>query len=239
MPTGASTPSGAAPEAQASLHRKLAAVMAAVGYVPKNGQGPGYKFASATDVADKVRGELAARNLTMLPAHIERWGDPGETTLSGKQSVVTLKVQWLITDGDSGESVTIESVGTGADSGDKATNKAQTIAMKYAMLLAFAIPTGDDPEADNGDAPVRRAARAPRQQAAAAAPVYPVLTDDELEQVRGYVKDILDAPDEAALKAVGATIGQDEYLTEPMRGFLAAAYTDRRAALRGAVADAA
>ena len=52
-----------------------------------------------------------------------------------------------------------QSIGTGADSGDKAPYKATTGAIKYALLTAFLIPTGDDPENDSGDRVVVEAAK--------------------------------------------------------------------------------
>jgi hypothetical protein len=69
-------------------------------------------------------------------------------TPSGKQALLTLRFTWTLTDGDSGETISFQSVGTGADSGDKAAYKAATGALKYALLTGFLIPTGDDPEAD-------------------------------------------------------------------------------------------
>jgi hypothetical protein len=42
----------------------------------------------------------------------------------------------------------VPSLGAGTDSGDKAPYKAMTGASKYAELLSFLIPTGDDPEKD-------------------------------------------------------------------------------------------
>jgi hypothetical protein len=48
-----------------------------------------------------------------------------------------------------GSETIVQAVGEGKDHGDKATNKAMTIALKYAMTMAFQIPTYvDDQEAD-------------------------------------------------------------------------------------------
>jgi hypothetical protein len=69
-------------------------------------------------------------------------------TPSGKQALLTLRFTWTLTDGESGETISFQSIGTGADSGDKAAYKAATGALKYALLTGFLIPTGDDPEAD-------------------------------------------------------------------------------------------
>jgi hypothetical protein len=64
------------------------------------------------------------------------------------ERLATVKMNVLLIDKDSGETVTITGIGSGQDSGDKAVMKAQTAAIKYAYLLSLAISTGDDPEAD-------------------------------------------------------------------------------------------
>lgn len=131
-----------------SLASKIAKVMQAVGYVEKGGTNAaqGYKFVQASAVADKVRAELVKLNISMTPSQvgIVNMG----LTPSGKQSTITLLYTWTLTDGDTGETLNFQSVGTGADSGDKAAYKAATGALKYALLTGFLIPTGDDPEAD-------------------------------------------------------------------------------------------
>jgi len=53
-----------------------------------------------------------------------------------------------IIDIDSGESVTIQGLGSGKDGGDKGVAKAQTQAIKYAWMHSLTISTGEDPEAD-------------------------------------------------------------------------------------------
>jgi len=133
------------------LHRKLAEVMAAVGYIPKRGVNReyNYTFVSASDVADKVRDELAKRHVTFLPIGVEMV--ESDKTLSGRQLLMTLRYTWQITDGETGESITVQSIGTGTDNLDKSPYKATTGAMKYALLTTFQIPTGDDPEASAGE----------------------------------------------------------------------------------------
>ena len=133
------------------LHAKLAEVMAEAGRIPKNGTAPaqmgGYKFVQVGDAADAIRRELGARNVSMLPTLVEVIGEAEhETRSGGTMTTLRLRTTWTLTDGDSGEQITIQSVGEGADSGDKAAPKAQTNAMKYALLMGFLLSTGDDPE---------------------------------------------------------------------------------------------
>jgi len=130
------------------LAAKIAKVMEAVGYVAKTGtnSAQGYKFVQASAVADKVREQLVKYNVSMTPTAIDVISEG--LTPSGKQALLTLRFTWTLTDGESGETISFQSIGTGADSGDKAAYKAATGALKYALLTGFLIPTGDDPEAD-------------------------------------------------------------------------------------------
>lgn len=130
------------------LAAKLAEIMGEIGRIAKGGtnSAQGYKYVMASQVADAVREKLAAHNVIMLPVGadvVESGRTPSE-----KQSLLTIRFTWRFIDGDSGETLDFQSVGTGADSGDKAAYKATTGAIKYALLTAFLIPTGDDPEND-------------------------------------------------------------------------------------------
>ncbi|MBA3875626.1 MAG: hypothetical protein C0498_01595 [Anaerolinea sp.] len=220
---------------QRTLHSKLAAIMAAVGYVPKNGKGPGYNFAAASDVADRVRDELSKAHVSLLPIAVEEMSERGATTLSGKQALLTLRVTWQFTDGDSGESITIQSVGTGADSTDKAAPKAQTNALKYALLMAFSIPTGDDPEAAPEERPAaRQQARPPAQGPSRRAPApveEPELGFEELEPVTPFVRAIADAADRGALRTVGSAIAAEASLSERQLAYLQVRYVTRQGEL--------
>lgn len=140
-----------------SLHRKLAQVMFEVERIPKNGTAPqamgGFKFVQVGDAADVIRKALAEQGVTMIPASIELVGESEHPTSSGKMmTTMTVRTTWILTDGDTGETATIQSLGSGADMGDKAAPKAQSNAMKYALLMGFLLSTGDDPEmSDSSD----------------------------------------------------------------------------------------
>lgn len=134
-----------------TLHRKLAQVMYEADRIPKNGTAPaamgGFKFVQAGDAADVIRKALAEQKISMIPTSIELIDSAEHLTSSQKaMTTVTVRTTWTLTDGDSGESIVIQSMGAGADTGDKAIPKAQTNAMKYALLMGFLLSTGDDPE---------------------------------------------------------------------------------------------
>lgn len=144
-----------------SLHRKLAQVMYEAERIPKNGTAPaamgGFKFVQVGDAADMIRKALAEHNVSMIPSAVEVIGETEHPTSSGKlMTTLTVRTTWTLTDGESGETAVIQSLGSGADMGDKAAPKAQSNAMKYALLMGFLLSTGDDPEmSDSSDRQAR------------------------------------------------------------------------------------
>jgi hypothetical protein len=140
-----------------SLHRKLAQVMYEAERIPKNGTAPavmgGYKFVQVGDAADFIRKALAEKVITMMPTKVTVVGQVDRPTLKGgTMTTVDLVTEWTLTDGESGESITIESFGAGADGGDKYSGKASTSAMKYALLTGFLLSTGEDSELGTAEA---------------------------------------------------------------------------------------
>lgn len=135
-----------------TLASKLVEVMRQVKYIQKTGYNEfnRYKYATEAEVSEKVREVLAEQNVILIPSmkshsvreHINRKGHV--------EYIVTVEVEFTFIDGDTGESISYTVYGEGQDPGDKATYKAFTGAQKYALMKAFMIPTGDDPEADNG-----------------------------------------------------------------------------------------
>lgn len=147
-----------------SLVRKLAEVMAEVERVPKSGRNDFHKYDYATeaDIVAAVRKEMAQRSLMLVPTVLRTEWTEIERRNAGKDRLCTLTVRFTVHDGDSGEEMSFEVLGEGQDAGDKATYKAMTGAVKYALLKLFLIPTGDDPERDGDEAP--RGSRQPTKQ---------------------------------------------------------------------------
>lgn len=134
------------------LVRKLAQVMKEVKYIEKRGYNNfnKYKYATESDVAERVREVLAEQNVIMLPDVVEHTTREHKNRKGNIEYIATVKVLFTFIDGETGEELKIHSIGEGQDAGDKAVYKAITGAQKYALMKAFMIPTGDDPEADNG-----------------------------------------------------------------------------------------
>jgi hypothetical protein len=132
------------PEAIADFSAKLQRI-------EKRGVAPaamgGFPFVRTTDVMDALKPELDARGIILRPQYTVL-GEPlvrprGET---GYTLLLTVELElFAVRDGD--ELLLARTIGMGSDTQDKASGKAQTSALKEAILKAFAIPTGDDPEA--------------------------------------------------------------------------------------------
>lgn len=135
-----------------TLVKKLAEVMQEVKYIQKRGHNKfhNYKYATESDVAEKVRESLAERSVIMIP-NVTSHSSREHINAKGKtEYIVTVVMEFKFIDGESGEEISFHSVGEGQDAGDKGIYKAITGAQKYALMKAFMIPTGDDPEADTG-----------------------------------------------------------------------------------------
>lgn len=184
-----------------SLHKKLAQVMWEAERIPKNGRAPaamgGFPFVQVGDAADAIRKALAEKSVSMIPTAIEIVDTTEHPSGEGGKKIMTtmtVRTTWTLTDGDSGETIVIQSLGSGGDTGDKAAPKAQSNAMKYALLMGFLLSTGDDPEqTDTSDrqAGPQRPVAARGFVETAAHPVEspdPAASKDEIEELTGRVR---------------------------------------------------
>lgn len=109
----------------------------------------GFKFRGIDDVMNALQPLLAKNKVFIVPEILEQTREERQTTKGGNliYSICKIKYKFYAEDGSSIEAITI---GEGMDSGDKATNKAMAIAMKYALFQVFCIPTEEmkDPDSE-------------------------------------------------------------------------------------------
>lgn len=142
------------------LAKAVLAVMEEVKGIDKNltvGTGrSAYKGVSDQDVKKIIGTAMQKNGLCILPIGVEpkvqvdRWEEPDyQGTIRSKQSVFTeVQTRYLLLH-ESGESLEIQGYGHGVDPQDKGAGKATTYALKYALLYAFMIPTGQIDDADS------------------------------------------------------------------------------------------
>lgn len=126
-----------------NLHQRIRAIMADVTHLVKDGTiafgNVKYKAVTEEAVTSTVRKALIEHGITCVPTGEIQWNQVG--TLN------TIIMNYQLTNVDDPDDfLIIPTIGQGADTQDKGTNKAMTGAFKYLLLRAFNIPTGDDPD---------------------------------------------------------------------------------------------
>lgn len=112
-----------------------------------------YKAVSDFSVTKAVKEAEKKYGIISIPARQEMVESQVIKTVdNGKEKItysflVKMTVLFINTENPE-EKIEIESFGHGLDSGDKGTGKASTYARKYALLNAYKIATGEDPDAD-------------------------------------------------------------------------------------------
>ena len=113
----------------------------------KKNQQQGFMYRGIDDVMNTFYPLFAKHKVFIVPEVLEQ---VREERVSGKGNNLIysiLKVRYTFYAED-GSSVSAVVIGEGMDSGDKASNKAMAIAMKYAMFQVFCIPTEEMPDPD-------------------------------------------------------------------------------------------
>lgn len=127
------------------IHQSMIAVMREVSAIEKDRKNAvqNYTFRGIDDIYNDLHAKLAKHGVYTLPKVISERSEE-RTTPKGTvmiYRVLTMSYTFVAEDGSSVEAVMI---GEGMDSGDKAANKAMSVAQKYAFLQVFSIPTKED-----------------------------------------------------------------------------------------------
>ena len=132
-----------------NIYESINAIMQEVPAIGKNqtNKQQGFKFRGIDAVMNTLQPLLSKHKVFVVPQVLEQTREERQTTKGGTllYSILKIKYTFYAEDGTFVESIT---TGEGMDSGDKASNKAMAIAMKYAMFQVFCIPTEDDPDAE-------------------------------------------------------------------------------------------
>lgn len=139
-----------------NIYEKMAEITAAINTVAKNlqvgtGKGKGYKAVSEADVLAAVKPIEKQFGVYSYPFHREvvESGELVTNTQDGERKSLFLRVMTIyrfVNIEKPEEFVDIYTYGDGVDSQDKAPGKAMTYGDKYALLKAYKIQTGDDPD---------------------------------------------------------------------------------------------
>jgi hypothetical protein len=144
---------------ETKIAAKLVAAMGEIDAVTKEGRNElqKYKYVRAADVANEVRKVLVKHKIafTYSTGVHERWVvdriDRNTGSVIGQMNYSNLEVHFTFTDAESGDSITLNGIGCGQDTGEKAVYKAMTGALKYALRMNFIIPDESDPENEKAE----------------------------------------------------------------------------------------
>ena len=134
-----------------NIYQTISDVMAEIGFIGKDtkNQMQGFMYRGIDAVMNALNPALIKHKLFIVPEVLEQTREERQnakgTTLI--YSICKVKYTFYAEDGSSVSAIVI---GEGMDSGDKATNKAMSIAFKYACFQVFCIPTEEmvDPDAE-------------------------------------------------------------------------------------------
>jgi hypothetical protein len=117
-----------------------------------------YNVTTEASVLELVRPKLVENNLLYFPI---------EMAVSLTGSVALAQGKYMVVDADTGESITIASIGAGHDVSDKHAGKAMTYCGKYGLVKLFNLTGTDDPDLCSSDMNIINEKKAQSQAVAA------------------------------------------------------------------------
>lgn len=161
-----------------NIYTAINEIMNEVGYIKKKrASGLNYTYAGEAALIQAIRPEMVEHQVIMFVQNFELLSEEPYTTSNKKiMHDVKVKAEIVFHHAPSDTKIIVSALGEGADTSDKATNKAMTGAYKYALRQTFCIETGDDPDRERAD---RAPKQQPKQQKNLPAWVYDVYTTKE------------------------------------------------------------
>lgn len=143
-----------------NIFEKLSCITAEIGVVEKNlkvkvNQNSSYKAVSERDVLDAVKpieekyrvySYPATRQIVDRDTLVKESEYQGNVTRTNTLFMRVETVYRFVNIDDPEDYIETTTYGDGLDTGDKATGKAMTYADKYALMKAYKLSTGDDPD---------------------------------------------------------------------------------------------
>lgn len=115
----------------------------------RKNQAQGYSFRGIDDIYNTLAPMMAKVGLVVLPAYSERQVAEHTNAKGTMLFYVTVRGDFTFRSALDDSEVKVTTYGEAMDSGDKATNKAMSAALKYAFMQTFTIPTEGDNDTEN------------------------------------------------------------------------------------------
>ena len=180
-----------------NIYEKLSAITAEIGVVEKNlnvkvSSNSSYKAVSERDVLDAVKPIEQKYRVYSYPANrkiVDRDVLTKETEYNGtitRTNTLFMRVETVyrfVNIDKPDEFIETTVYGDGLDTGDKASGKAMTYADKYALMKAYKLSTGDDPDKEASPEHGYEKKAEPKATTKQIALVEDLYTDEEIERI--------------------------------------------------------
>jgi len=184
------------------IYGQMVAILREITHIGKDKENTqqGFNFRGIDQVMNELHGLFAKHGVFVTSKVV--WGTREDrTTKNGGNliySVIDVEFAFYATDGSHVSSTTR---GEAMDSADKATNKAMSVALKYALLQAFMIPTEEmkDPDANTNE---------PKARNTATTTAKPELTADAFEKCKEAAAWFQETGDEAKRKQIQTVLAK-------------------------------
>ena len=134
-----------------NIYEAICATMADIGAIGKDtkNQQQGFMYRGVDAVMNALQPAMLKNHIFVTPEVLEQTREERVNAKGTTLLYSILRIRYTFTS-DDGSSVTATVIGEGMDTGDKASNKAMSVAFKYACFQVFCIPTEEmkDPDAE-------------------------------------------------------------------------------------------
>lgn len=109
-----------------------------------------YAYRGIDEFMNALNPLLAKHKVSLMPEVLENSRETFTSSNGARMTNVVMRVKYTLY-ADDGTSLNGIVIGEGFDSGDKASNKAMSIALKYFIMQVFMVPTEDIADPDHED----------------------------------------------------------------------------------------
>ena len=139
---------------EGKIYAALGKVMSDVGAIGKTQENTqqNFKFRGIDDFMNHLHGLFAKHKVIILPSETEAIQEPYQYTDARGNAKLQFRSRihfiFNFVSTEDGSSVQADGWGEAADNGDKGYNKCKSIALKYALMQMFLVPTADIADPD-------------------------------------------------------------------------------------------
>jgi len=188
------------------IYSKISKIMGKVGVITKNRKNvqQNYQFRGIDDMYNALNKHLSEEKVFYTSEVLESTREERQSRQGGAliYTIVRMKFTFYAEDGSNVTSI-IE--GEGMDSGDKSLNKAQSGALKYALMQIFCIPTDEPKDSENDSYEVKKKI-AIKESYEELVGKLAQIKNKSIEEIDVYFKDNFDLNDKKQLEQVKLTL---------------------------------